>query len=50
MAPLGKALDAARKTEYARLSGKDRLYIKGRNTTEGSPCGTPCCRTARTLR
>lgn len=32
MAHLGKALDAVRKTEYARLSGKDRRYIKG-----GSP-------------
>jgi transposase len=27
----GDALDKARKTEYARLSGKDRSYIKGQN-------------------
>lgn len=29
MAHLGQALDAVRKSEYARLSGKDRRYIKG---------------------
>ena len=29
MAHLGKALDEVRKSEYARLSGKDRRFIKG---------------------
>ena len=29
MRHLGEALDKVRKTEYARLSGKDRRYIKG---------------------
>jgi len=33
MAHLGKALDAVRKAEYARLSGKDRHYIKGQKYT-----------------
>ena len=27
--PLGEALDKARKTEYARLTGKERKFIKG---------------------
>ncbi len=33
MVHLGKALDAVRKAEYARLSGKDRRYIKGQKYT-----------------
>jgi len=33
MAHLGKALDAVRKAEYARLSGQDRSYIKGHKYT-----------------
>lgn len=33
MAHLGKALDAVRKAQYARLSGKDRRYIKGQKYT-----------------
>jgi transposase len=33
MAHLGKALDAVRKSEYARLGGKDRRYIKGQKYT-----------------
>jgi transposase len=33
MRHLGDALDAARKSEYARLSGKDRRFIKGQKYT-----------------
>ena len=33
MRHLGEALDNVRKTEYARLSGKDRRYIKGQKYT-----------------
>ena len=33
MRHLGKALDQVRKSEYARLSGKDRHYIKGQKYT-----------------
>jgi transposase len=33
MAHLGKALDTVRKAEYARLSGKDRRFIKGQKYT-----------------
>ena len=33
MAHLGSALDTVRKAEYARLSGKDRRYIKGQKYT-----------------
>ena len=33
MRHLGEALDKVRKTEYARLSGKDRRYIKGQKYT-----------------
>ena len=33
MRHLGDALDAVRKAEYARLSGKDRRYIKGQKYT-----------------
>ena len=33
MSHLGKALDQVRKSEYARLSGKDRHYIKGQKYT-----------------
>ena len=40
MRHLGKALDEVRKSEYRRLSGQDRSYIKGRSTR--------CCRGART--
>lgn len=29
MSHLGKALDTVRKSEYARLSGRDRSFIKG---------------------
>jgi transposase len=33
MRHLGKALDEVRKSEYARLSGRDRSYIKGQKYT-----------------
>ena len=33
MRHLGEALDAVRKSEYARLSGKNRRYIKGQKYT-----------------
>ena len=33
MRHLGEALDKVRKTEYARLSGKDRRFIKGQKYT-----------------
>lgn len=33
MVHLGKALDAVRKAEYARLSGEDRRFIKGQKYT-----------------
>ena len=33
MRHLGKALDTVRKREYARLTGKDRAYIKGQKYT-----------------
>ena len=33
MRHLGEALDQVRKREYARLSGKDRRYIKGQKYT-----------------
>jgi transposase len=33
MRHLGEALDAVRKSEYARLSGKDRRFIKGQKYT-----------------
>ena len=33
MRHLGEAIDKVRKTEYARLSGKDRRYIKGQKYT-----------------
>ena len=33
MRHLGEALDAVRKSEYARLNGKDRTYIKGQKYT-----------------
>jgi len=33
MRHLGEALDAVRKSEYARLAGKDRAYIKGQKYT-----------------
>lgn len=33
MRHLGEALDSVRKSEYARLSGKDRAYIKGQKYT-----------------
>ena len=33
MAHLGKAMDAVRKAEYARLTGEDRRYIKGQKYT-----------------
>jgi transposase len=33
MRHLGEALDRVRKSEYARLSGKDRRYVKGRKYT-----------------
>jgi hypothetical protein len=32
-ANLGEALDTVRKSEYARLSGRDRPYIKGQKYT-----------------
>jgi transposase len=33
MRHLGEALDAVRKSEYARLSGKNRRYLKGQKYT-----------------
>ena len=33
MSHLGKAMDAVRKAEYARVSGEDRRYIKGQKYT-----------------
>jgi transposase len=33
MSHLGKALDSVRKSEYARLSGRDRSFIKGQKYT-----------------
>ena len=33
MSHLGKALDLVRKSEYARLSGRDRSFIKGQKYT-----------------
>src|SRR5262245_13061062 len=33
MRHLGEALDTVRKSEYARLSGRDRRYIKGQKCT-----------------
>ena len=33
MRHLGEALDKVRKAEYARLSGKDRRFIKGQKYT-----------------
>ena len=33
MSQLGKALDTVRKSEYARLSGRDRSFIKGQKYT-----------------
>jgi len=33
MRHLGEALDTVRKSEYARLSGRDRRYIKGQKYT-----------------
>ena len=33
MSHLGKALDTVRKSEYARLSGRDRSFIKGQKYT-----------------
>ena len=30
---LGEALDAVRRSEYKRLSGKDRTFIKGQRYT-----------------
>ena len=33
IAPLGQALDQVRKSEYARLTGKDRQFIKGQKYT-----------------
>jgi len=50
---LGEALDQVRKSEYARLSGKDRRFIKGQKytllsrrenlTLEGDRRCGPCC-------
>ena len=33
MRHLGEALDTVRKSEYARLAGRDRRYIKGQKYT-----------------
>jgi hypothetical protein len=33
MRHLGEALDTVRKSEYARLAGRDRRYIKGQKGT-----------------
>ena len=38
MRHLGEALDNVRKSEYARLSGRDRRYIKGQKYTLLSRC------------
>jgi len=38
---LNEALDKVRKGEYARLSGKDRRFIKGQKYTLLSPQGQP---------
>ena len=38
MSHLGEALDKVRKAEYARLSGKDRRFIKGQKYTLLSNC------------
>ena len=40
MRHLGEALDAVRKSEYGRLAGRDRRYIRAKNTR--------CCRAKRT--
>jgi len=40
MKHLGEALDKIRKAEYARLTGKQRQFIKGQKYT--------CCRTRKT--
>ena len=37
MRHLGEALDQVRKAEYARLSGKDRRFIKGQKYTLSAP-------------
>ena len=42
MRHLGEAFDAVRKSEYGRLAGRDRRYIKGQKYT--------CCRARRTSR
>ena len=44
MRHLGEALDAVRKSEYARLSGKDRRYIKGQKYTLALAPGEPDAR------
>jgi transposase len=44
MRHLGEALDAVRKTEYARLAGRDRRYIKGQKYTLLSRKGEPHAR------
>src|ERR1700757_2414097 len=41
MRHLGEALDTVRKSEYARLSGRDRRYIKGQKYTLLSRRGDP---------
>ena len=38
---LNEALDKVRKSEYARLSGKDRRFIKGQKYTLAVPPGQP---------
>jgi transposase len=45
MRHLGEALDKVRKSEYARLSGKERRYISAAISRVRS---TPCCRARRT--
>ena len=44
MRHLGEALDTVRKREYARLSGRDRRYIKGQKYTFAVAQGEPHAR------
>src|SRR5258705_3022928 len=41
---LGEALDTVRKSEYARLAGRDRRYIKGQKYTFALAAGEPHAR------
>ena len=48
MRHLGEALDKVRKAEYARLSGKDRRFIKSLPPRRRGGRSTRCCRAGRT--